>query len=246
MGQFEHCETLLGSVYFERTSAANYARLFGLVVVLLVNFFKKRQLLQPNYNGNKSLLLPIYYQYFVILLLLQLILTLIAENVHNDNGNYVLLSTKVSVYEFFSDGICFFLMQHGAGQYALKRAIVFSSLWASVIFVFFMFIFFYDDKNVQLAFYIYITFTVIVILLYSQFIILPIEILYRRPGTKYYALYKIVYNILFLMLVSCILQEIEFCYCLLYGFRIFIFFITPLVLYKLLLEDSNVSRSYFY
>lgn len=243
MGKYEYCEVLLGNVYVDDTKVPYYVRLGTIVVIILMHLIKKKLVVRSDYKGSKSLMLPIYFKYFICLLVVESLIAFIDIVLERTVINSIFVSALiVAAYDMFSDGICFFLMQHGAGQIALQRAIFFSCMWGLVIFMVFSFIFMWQEEDEERnAFYLYTCFTMFVLGFYSLFVILPLDVLYRRPGTTNYAKFKIVANLCYLFLAALIHIHIEICFCVAYCFRILVFAITPYVVLKLLEQDSDVS-----
>jgi hypothetical protein len=93
------------------------------------------------------------------------------------------------------------------------------------------------------AYVMYFFHTSLVAVFYIVTLIAPMKHVYRRPALRVYAIYQIVENITWIVVVTLVYQKVEFGYCLqLVSSVAMQGLLQSLFVYYALVEDSNVSE----
>lgn len=242
--------------HYDHSSVAEAVEFNGIILlrltscVILFLLILKNKSRAGRENGRRAglLVLPSYYPlvwvtiaYYFLFALLHLMMT--------DFGDYVvLISLDVAVSHTLTEGLAFFLMQHGAGVYAFQRSLVFAT--GAGIFSFFIFYFIFtvtwDDNDSYLTrqtYFAHAMFSALVLSFYILIVIIPERILYRRPALNTFAKYCIIENAVWLLASSLIYTEDTAGYCtVLAGEIIFISILHPIVFIRSLAKDSEVRQ----
>jgi hypothetical protein len=204
-----------------------------------------------NVNVIKGLVLPSYFTYIYIYIVLSLaagIMDLLIQRVGNnpDAINVWLIPIETGLYHWLYEGLAFFLMRYGAGVKAIYRSLSYSFVWGIITLVVYFFLMsiltsqfgFTFDSDV--AYSIFLTYDMVLLCFYTTFLVVPIDHLYRRPALIFYARFNVVYYALNAISGSLVFQKVTeaVCPCSAIVF-VFVAIIQPVVIFKTLQIDSQ-------
>ena len=256
MIHFASCKHLLQS-HFDPRNFVEAVEFNGVILlrfisalILLILILKNRHRAGRG-DGKRAILLvlPSYYPIIITAIIYYFTSAMLHIFVVYYAKYIVLISIDVGVQHAMSEGLTFFLMQHGAGLHAFKRGLLCALTFGVVTFFNFYLMFraFNDRDNVEISrhtFFIHMIFSSFLISLYTLLILLPTQWLYRRPAFYNYAKYCLVQNFFWLIASTLIYVDHEIGFCtVLSGKVFFISIFHPMAFVYALAKDSEVSQT---
>jgi len=232
MGTFEFCENIVEREYenFQEANALNSAALtrFGSTLLLCIMLIRnKRRVAKAFESGNvgigmRYLILPSYYDYVVALILTSFVYGLFSLLGGSLRELPVVAAVQGGVNHMFREGLAFFLMQYGAGYYAMRRAAFYAVLWGAICFVVLLLVYRLKEKGdrmSKLSLFGNMFFCIFVLLFYCVITFSPVERVYRRPALKLFAMFQICDMSLWILIVVFLYMEFDVAYCIMFTTR---------------------------
>jgi tryptophan-rich sensory protein len=218
------------------------------MIVLASLFILNRQRIskQKDQGGNsfRLIILPSYFEYIFAMIIACLLMGII-----DVVGRRPLLRqmVKFGISRLLSEGLTFFLMQHGAGYYAMRVALLYAIIWSllCVAVLYAVGVPQQKEKHNNLTsaeFYGHAILYGGIFLFYLMLLTCPLYIIYRRPALRFFSVVQMILFLLDLIVITLIWLEDEIGYCIKFTSNILITgVIFPLIVFYTLAKDSEVS-----
>lgn len=204
-----------------------------------------------NTNVIPSLILPYYFKYFQLFILLSFIAGIIDialqfSGIDDGTVNNWLIPIEQGLFHWLYEGLAFFLMRYGSGVRAMKMSLLYSAGWGFITFLLFFAIFsifssqYGFSQNTDTAFTMFLSYESSLFAFYLFFLLSPVSWVYRRDALTFYAAFNVAYYLMFVILGSLLYHKVLDAVCpgsaLVF---VFVGFLQPLALFRTLQIDSR-------
>lgn len=229
------------------------SRVFSFILIFGLNWYNRRLLrdkAQENVNVVPGLVLPYYFMYiylYIFLSFLAGILDIATKGVPDQQSSYNwIIPIEQGLFHWLYEGLAFFLMRYGAGVKAIQKSLVYSGLWGVVTFLFYFFIYsssdgsYHQERDKNRSFDLFLAYQAILLAFYALFLILPADLVYRRPALEFYSKFNCVLYMTSLIIGSLVYNNDYDVVC---AGSVIIFievaFLQPLALFRTFQIDSQ-------
>jgi hypothetical protein len=235
-------------------------RICSCAFLLANNFWNRRRLKKYEENNldiARGLVLPSYFPCIYSLMAIDAIsglfdIILSSKNIPERNRLRAyawLLPIECGIFHSIFEGLAIFTLMYGAGRssfrYSLKYAMIWGLITTAVFFTEFRLIFDVDDgtfyeENTLAAYTIFVIYNAVLLCFYLCILLIPNDILYKRPAATPYAIFNIILVLFWILMASVIRYDQMSDIC---GFSIagliLIALIQPLAVWFTLMRDSQ-------
>lgn len=244
-GHFDH-HTAAEAIEFNGTILLRFT---SAVLLLLLIIKNKHRAAREDGRRASLLVLPSYYPAICIMIFYYFVFAILHVFITGFNRYMVLVALDVAVGQGIGGGLAFFLMQHGAGVYAVQRAALFSVGFGVLAFLVFYFMLSKsgdhsgeDNHLTQRTYMAHMMFSSLIFMFYGVAVFLPTQYLYRRPAFYRYAKYCMIESVIWSLASSLVYMENNVGYCTVLSGRIILSAILhPTCFVFSLAKDSEVS-----
>lgn len=229
-------------------------------VLLLANNWRNRVLLDKKgadtINVVKGLVLPSYFPVIYTLIGIDLVFGIlnIVTSAHvltdyNRDTMYLwVYPIEFACFHCLYEGIAIFLMRYGAGKVAFTKSIMIAFFWGLVSFVVVFIELSYaygryglnSSKDKEEVYSVFVVYAFILLFFYLAILLIPKNVLYRRPALDFYAVFNVAIQLLWILIATLVHFVDKFIICGASVLALLVMgFCQPMIIWLTLQRDSQ-------
>jgi hypothetical protein len=219
----------------------SFVRILSLIIILVIDRYNRRRLQKDTSNNKIAVVLPIYYDILNAFIIWTVIICILNMSSRKVSESHVTIGVALSLFHTLMQGVAMLLMQPGAGKRDFRRSItcgICFGLYCGLTFIVAEVV----NKG-EASLIIYLVFNVSLCVFYFLILVAPSKRLYRRPAIYPFAIFHILYNVVWA--IANVVTYFGYRGHLCYDYVVYLLFdgiLVPLVLYFTLAADSLVTQ----